>query len=203
MEFIHSFGYFITAFGISLLGSLPFGMINLNVLATAVHRGPRPALLMGLGATLVEGLQILIVLFGFGYLAANTTLDTILQWIAIPVFLGLSVYYFKAKPSAKEGQVVHHQPFVRGMGLSLINVLVYPFWFLWLGLMAFPVEEKTLWGWLIAGAVLGAFAVMVIFTLLGRVIEKKSERLTHQLNRIIAIIFLGLAIWQLVRLFVL
>ncbi len=190
------------AFGISLLGSLPFGMINLNVLATAVHRGPRPALLMGLGATLIEGFQILIVLFGFDVLAANTTLDAILQWVAIPIFLGLSGYYFTAKPAKAEGEVVHHRPFWRGVGLSLINVLVYPFWFLWLGLMAFPVEERSLWIWLILGAVAGAFAVMVIFTLLGRVIEQKSEGLTRHLNRIIAVIFLALAIWQLVRLLV-
>ncbi len=197
---MHSFGYFMMAFGISLLGSLPFGMINLNVLATAVHRGPRPALWMGLGATLVEGLQLLIVLFGFGFFAAHTTLESILQWVAIPVFLGLAWYYYRAKPSKTEGEVVQNRPFWRGVGLSLIYVLVYPFWFLWLGLMAFPVEEKPIWIWLISGAVLGAFASMVIFTFLGRVIEKKSEKVTRHLNRIIAAVFLALAIWQLVRL---
>ncbi|MCF8238963.1 MAG: LysE family transporter [Saprospiraceae bacterium] len=196
---MHSFWYFMMAFGISLLGSLPFGMINLNVLATAVHRGPRPALLMGLGATLVEGIQILIVLFGFGFLATHTKLESILQWVAVPVFLGLAWYYYTAKPPQKEGEVVQRQPFWRGVGLSLINVLVYPFWFLWLGIMAFPVEERSIWAWLITGAVMGAFASMVIFTFLGRVIEKKSEKVTRHLNRIIAIVFLGLALWQLVR----
>lgn len=191
--------YFATAFGISLLGSLPFGMINLNVLATAVHRGPRPALVMGLGATLVEGLQIFIVLLGFGYFAAYTSLESTMKWVAIPIFLGLAVYYFIAKPPKKEGEVVRRQPFWRGVGLSIINVLVYPFWFLWLGIMSFPVEEQSTWIWLITGAVLGAFASMVIFTFLGRVIQQKAEGVTGQLNRIIAAVFLGLALWQLVR----
>ena len=192
--------YFSLAFGISLLGSLPFGMINLNVLATAVHRGPRPALWMGLGATLVEGLQILLVLFGFQWLADNTTLDTILQWIAIPVFLGLAFHYFTAKPARQEAEVIQRHPFLRGVGLSLINVLVYPFWFLWLGLMDFPVDDRSLWGWMIAGAVLGAFAVMALFVLLGRVIEKHAEAITRSLNQIIATVFIGLGVIQLLRL---
>ncbi len=192
--------YFSLAFGISLLGSLPFGMINLNVLATAVHRGPRPALWMGLGATMVEGLQILLVLFGFRWLADNTTLDTILQWIAIPVFLGLAFHYFTAKPARQEGEVIRKQPFLRGVGLSLINVLVYPFWFLWLGLMDFPVDDRSLWGWMIAGAVLGALAVMALFIFLGRVIEKNAGSLTRHLNRVISGVFLALAIWQFTRL---
>lgn len=190
------------AFGISLLGSLPFGMINLNVLATAVHRGPRPALWMALGATMIEGVQLFVVLFGFGFLASNTTLESILQWIAIPVFLGLAIHYFKVKPSTKQGEVIKQRPFWRGVGLSLINVLVYPFWFLWLGLMAFPVEDKSLWGWLISGAVLGAFAVMLLFIFLGRIIEQRAETLTRHLNRIIAGIFLALAIWQILRLII-
>lgn len=201
MEFIHSFGYFMTAFGISLLGSLPFGMINLNVLATAVHRGPRPALWMAFGATMIEGVQLFIVLLGFGFLASNAALEATLQWIAIPIFLALSIFYLRAKPSSKRGEVVKQLPFWRGVGLSFINVLVYPFWFLWLGLMAFPVEEKTLWGWLIAGAVLGAFTVMVLFVFLGRVIEQRAESLTRHLNRIIAGIFFALAIWQFIRLY--
>ncbi len=195
------FWYFLLAFGISLLGSLPFGMINLNVLATAVHRGPRPALWMAGGATLIEGVQLFVVLVGFGFLADHTTLEAVLQWIAVPIFLGLAVFYFRAEPVNTHGEVVKQRPFWRGVGLSIINVLVYPFWFLWLGLMAFPVEDRSLWGWLITGAILGAFVVMVMFTFLGRLIEQRAESLTRHLNRIIAGVFFALAIWQLIRLF--
>ncbi|MEZ5031816.1 MAG: LysE family transporter [Saprospiraceae bacterium] len=197
---MNEWAFFALAFGISLMGSLPFGMINLNVLATAVHRGPRPALVMGLGATMVEAAQLVLVLFGFDYLASHTSVDQVLQWIAIPVFLGLAIHYWRSRPSSQHGEVVRSRPFLRGVGLGVINVLIYPFWFLWLGIIQFPVDDHALWPWFIIGAFLGAFASMVIFTVLGRVIEQRSEALTRHLHRIIAVMFLGLGLWQILRL---
>ena len=192
--------HFLTAFGISLLGSLPFGMINLNVLATAVARGKAPALTMGAGAVLVEGMQILLVLILYGWLAGRSELQQWLQIGAVPVFLGLAAWYLlRPAPLPGQGRVVERAAFLRGMGLSVLNVLVYPFWLFWLGWLAFPIEERTSWTPFLVGAVLGAYAVMIGFTFLGRLIDTRAHQVARHLRLIIGLIFLGLGIWQLIR----
>lgn len=187
--------FLLTAFLLSLMGSLPFGMINLNVLSAAVHRGRGPALRMALGAVLIEGIQLVLILTGFSYLADNPGFERTLRGIALPIFLVLALYYYLSKPKVQglEG-VEASRPFMRGVGLSLINVLVYPFWLFWLAWLDFPVERQGLWFFFIAGAVAGAYATMLLFILLGRLIQVRAGELTRHLNRIIAGIFFALAL---------
>lgn len=187
--------FLLAAFLLSLMGSLPFGMINLNVLAVAVHRGRGQALRMALGAVLIEGVQLVLILTGFSYLANNPGFERVLRGVALPIFLALALYYFLSRPRAQGLDGVEaSRPFLRGVGLSLINVLVYPFWLFWLAWLDFPVDRQGLWFFFIAGAVLGAYATMLLFIVLGRLIQARAGELTRHLNRIIAGIFLALAL---------
>jgi threonine/homoserine/homoserine lactone efflux protein len=189
--------FLLAAFALSLMGSLPFGMINLNVLSAAVHRGRGPALQMALGAVLIEGVQLILILTGFSYLADNPGFERTLRGFALPVFLGLALYYFLTRPKLETiGAPAASRPFLRGVGLSLINVLVYPFWLFWLAWLDFPVERHGLWSFFIGGAVLGAYVTMLLFILLGRLIQSRASEMTRHLNRIIAVIFLGLALLE-------
>lgn len=188
--------FFSAAFALSLMGSLPFGMINLNVLSTAVHRGRVPALWMALGAVLVEGGQLVVILAGFQQLSENPGLEQLLRRIALPIFLVLAIYFLRTRTRTDLAQADTGRPFVKGLGLSVINVLVYPFWLIWLAWLDFPVERLGLWLPFIVGAIAGAFASMLGFIFLGRIITRRAGELTTHLNRFIAMIFLGLALWE-------
>jgi threonine/homoserine/homoserine lactone efflux protein len=191
------FTYFFAAFFLSLLGSLPFGVINLNILSTAVHSGKKSALQMTFGAVMIEGIQLIFILMSYRYLAANPAFDRVLHYLALPVFLGLAGYYLLAKSNIKT-EVVHPKyPFIQGVIFALMNVLVYPFWLFWLAWLEFPVDQTAMQITFIAGAVSGAFISMLLFIFLGQLIKSRTRQLTTYLNKIIGCIFLGLALWEM------
>lgn len=184
---------FVAAFLLSLMGSVPFSMINLNVLSASVHRGVRPALWMAFGAVLVEGGQLFLIMYGYHYLSQNPEFDRTLHTLALPIFLVLGLYFFFTKPKLKVEYANRKSPFFKGVGLSVLNVLVYPFWLFWLAWLDFPVEDFRGWRYFISGAILGAMASLVGFIYLGKLITARAHALTSYLNRIIATIFFALA----------
>lgn len=54
--------HFFIALGLSFIGSLPFGMINMTVAHTAIRKGMQAAIFTALGAALVELIQVFIAL---------------------------------------------------------------------------------------------------------------------------------------------
>lgn len=191
--------YFIAAFGVSLMGSLPFGMINLNVMATAVHRGYGAAMYMATGAVITEGVQLFGVMYGYGFLANNPDFEFVLRAMALPVFIGMGIFFFLKKQKVRLDTQATQRPFLRGIVLAWLNVLVYPFWLLWMGWMDFPVERHMLWLPFILGAMVGAYATMLGFIKLGNLIASKSDTLTNHLNRIIGTIFLLLSCFEIYK----
>jgi threonine/homoserine/homoserine lactone efflux protein len=186
--------FFAAAFLLSLMGSLPFSMINLNVLSAAVYRGVSAALWMSFGAVLVEGLQLFLILHGYQWLSQNPQFDRTLHTLALPIFIILGFYFFFTKPRIQVQYTNRKSPFFRGVGLSVLNVLVYPFWLFWLAWLDFPVEELRGWRYFISGAILGAMASLIGFIYLGKLITSRSQVLTSYINRIIASIFFLLAL---------
>lgn len=191
--------FFWVAFGLSLMGSLPFGMINLNILSTAVYRGRTAAMIMGLGAVVTEGCQLVLILAGYDLLSDNPGIERWLRAIAFPLFLGLAIYFFMSRPKADVKEEQNGTPFWKGVGLSMINILVYPFWLFWLTWLDFPVENKMLWTAFIGGAVGGAYFSLLAFILMGHVIARQGGMWTRHLNRFIALVFMGLALMELFR----
>ena len=56
--------HFLLGFVFSFIGSIPFGMINLTVVDTTIHKGLRAGIVLGLGAAIIEFFQAIIaVLF--------------------------------------------------------------------------------------------------------------------------------------------
>ncbi len=198
--------HFLIAIGLSFIGSLPFGMINMTVAHTAMRRGMKAALSAAFGASLVEFFQVFLSLKFISLFAENATLERIFQSVAVVVFLAGGIYFFFfAKAKAPDVQEVADEKrwvgyFLKGALVSILNLMAIPYWVFYGTLLIGK-------GWLLpddlhlmffaAGTLVGTFLLMVLYALLGAKILVKSELITRRVNQFIGLLMLGFAVYQL------
>ncbi|MEO6038211.1 MAG: LysE family transporter [Saprospiraceae bacterium] len=200
---------FFAGFGLSLLGSLPPGLISLAVAYTAIQQGLRAALWVALGATLVEFGQAWLAGTAVVWFLANPGAERSFQWVALPIFTGAALYLlFWARPPRPKAipatpASAWHQ-LAQGGLISLFNLLALPYWFSycgWLRLMGWWVA-----GWWAAvifstGVCFGTLVALGFYAWAGQKAVQNSPKIGRIANRVIGGIFLLLAgklAWELV-----
>ena len=120
---------FFLAFGISYLGSIPPGVLNLTVIDISMRRAMKHAFLFALAAALIEFIQGFIALQFSDYLAVHSEVEFYIQLFVIPVFIGLGIaYLLKKNPPSHDVKEDNSNTFIKGMLLSVVNPLAIPFW---------------------------------------------------------------------------
>lgn len=195
---------FVMGVGLSFIGSLPLGMINLTVADLAMHRGMQAALRFALGAALVEGVQSFIAVQFSHLFLSGSLISTIINWLAVVIFIGLGIFFLFRKPtfSAHAKQNVH-RAFIQGMGVSALNVMVYPYWILYSSWMVTnKLMNESLYHGVVfsAGIVLGGFLLFYLYARFAVWMTTQSAALMHWSRYIFAAIFITLGVVQLVRL---
>lgn len=194
----------IAGFILSLLGSLPPGLISLSVAQTAIQRGIAAALALAVGAAFAEFFQALAAVLLSDWFLSHPSVEAGFHWVAIVVFLGLGVYliFFAKPPSvpAIAAKIPIGKQFGKGIILSVFNLLAIPYWFTYCGWLR--VE-----GWwregifntclFALGVTIGTIFALGLYAWLGMTIVQHSSSLTRQANRFIGIIFLVLGIKSL------
>ena len=198
---------FLIALFLSFIGSLPFGMINMAVAHTAIHKGIRAGIFLGMGAALVELFQVFIALKFTWLFAEGGMFGQLIQIIAIIVFFVAGIYFFffaktapkniKIKTTAKK-----RVEFLKGMGISSLNVMVIPYWIFYGTLLVQNnLLEKSDESVLVFsfGAMTGAFLLLVAYAYLGDKVLRKSERITRWVNKFIGTVLIGFGVYQMVE----
>ncbi len=200
--------HFLIAFGLSFIGSLPFGMINMTVAHAAIRKGMQAAVFTALGAALVELIQVFVALKFTWLFAENPGVERIFQIIATVVFFAGGVYFFffaKSKPDISENDVKPSKrgDFFRGMFISSLNLMVIPYWIFYATLL-------TTNGWMVndnqhvvvfsLGTMCGTFTLLVLYAYLGARILSKSEQITRWVNKFIGLLLIGFGVFQIVKL---
>jgi threonine/homoserine/homoserine lactone efflux protein len=197
--------FFIALF-LSFIGSLPFGMINMAVANTAIQKGVRAGIFMGLGAALVELFQVYIALKFSWLFEEGGVLGNTIQVIAIVVFFSAGIYFlFFAKTKSKfiENKTLtkRRHEFIKGMGISSLNVMVIPYWIFY-GTLLIENDwlEKDNMHVLVfsVGAMTGAFLLLVGYAYLGDKVLSRSEQITKWVNKFIGVVLIGFGVYQLV-----
>jgi threonine/homoserine/homoserine lactone efflux protein len=194
---------------ISFAGSLHPGTVNVAVAQTTLSQSRSAGLWQALGGSLPE--------FAYGGLAAGGLMllpknADWMEWLAyapIPVLRGAGIASFYQKPvdlnHASESST--RLPFLKGLALGGTNPQLLPFWSaVWLylsGNMLIPEHSATS-QWIFAlGTSAGAFGLLVGVAWLS---HRQRERITRYvngpwLNRLTGGFFIGMALWQFVRVF--
>jgi len=201
---------FFIAFGLSFIGSLPFGMINMTVAHTAIRKGLSHGISTAVGAALVELVQVFIALKFTWLFNENPNVERVFMTIATVVFFAGGIYFMffaKSKPKLKEGEAeVKHKKrgdFMRGVGISSLNLMVIPYWIFYATLLTtngIMVKDNQHVVAFSVGVMLGTFTLLVCYALLGAKILSKSEQITGWVNKFIGLLLIGFGVYQLLKL---
>jgi len=191
-------------FGLSFIGSLPFGMLNLTVADLGMRKGMRPALLFAAGAALLEYGQSLIAIRFAQWFIAGSTLRTYIDWAAVIIFFSLGLYFLLSKSQPVKAnqelpQADHHY-FMKGVGMAVFNVIVYPYWVFYSTFLINQGWMSTSWADSLAfsaGITLGAWALFYGYARFSVWLIGRSEHFAKYATRFFALMVFTLGAIQL------
>lgn len=189
---------------ISFIASLPTGPVNLSIVhATLVH-GKRSGLNIAFGALLIETIYTTLSVFGVHLIFSDEIFLKRLSLISIPVLLVLGLISLFKKDFLKRYEPKKgRNDFLTGASLTISNPMLLLFWitvsaFLraneWMG-------ENILDNLAFVGGV--TTGVFLLFYFLILITSKQNKKVTprfkRNMNVILGWLFLGLAIFMILK----
>jgi len=199
----HLFFGFIMAFG----GLLAPGMLNMTAVRTSIEKGKKAGIVFSAGAASVVFVQASIALIFADYLNRHPEIIEKFKIAGVVVFFILAIFFLlQARKEFKgEGKNRKGNLFFIGMFMSSVNMLAIPFY---LGLSTYLSTKEqiiltqpyiTLF---VVGAVLGAFVLFATYVSLANTIVKKVHFIARNINYILSVLFLILALLTLIKILV-
>ncbi len=200
--------HFLLAYGLSFIGSLPFGMINMATAYTAIQNGMRHALALAIGASAVELVQVFVAIKFSWLFSKNPTIENAFQLIATAVFFAAAIFFIffaKTKPTVKEPGVYYSKrgDFVKGVLISSLNVMVIPYWIFYGTLLTandLLIHDNAHVAIFSIGTMFGTFSLLCLYAVLGNKILRKSEKITGWVNKFIGLLLAGFGLYQIFQL---
>ena len=190
----------------SYLGSLPLGSTNTITILIKQQEGFNPALLFAIGIALAEIVHVSVTLFSMKWILSNKKLFNAMQWFTIFLFfaMALACFYSVYYPSKAGNVVLEAQvnKFFLGFGISIINIIPIPFWFLWTTVFITKkrinptVFDYTLYAF---GIFIGTVACQICYMFLGGALISFFNASLNSINIIVGIVLLITVIIQLVK----
>lgn len=186
---------------LSLIGSLPPGLISLAVARTSMMRGFLPAIVFAWGAAFAEFFQAVAAVVFAKWFLEHPVAAKIFQMIAIPIFLGIAVYLWffakapKTPPNSK--LIAPGKQFFSGVVISVFNLLAIPYWVAYAGWLQINGYWQDGWIYIIlfaAGVTVGTMIALSLYAWLASELIRRSDEVAKYVNRLVALIFLGLGI---------
>ena len=200
---------FLTALGISFMGTLPLGSLNIAAMQISASDGIWPAIKFSLGALIVEVIYVRVSLVAMDWVRKRKKLFKALEWITVALIAALSVSSFiaAADPYVNKNVILSNTlpRFYLGVMMSAMNPVQIPFWFGW-STVLFTKKilevNQAQFNLYILGIGVGTFIGNLIFILGGRLIVDHLNTKQHILNYIIGGIFAitaGLLLFKMLK----
>ena len=183
--------------GISALGTLPLGTINVAAMQISIAEGVWHASLFGIGAAIIEVAYVRVSLVGISWIRHRAGLLRLMDWLAFTIVATLAVTSFMAASNpAQEGKNVilnaDVHPFILGVTMSALNPMQIPFWFGWStvlfskGILQANAQQ---FNWYSVGIGIGTLVGLAVFIAGGRVLVTHMQQHMQLVNYCIAGIF--------------
>ncbi len=198
------FLYLFVGFLACLLGTIPFGPINLAVVKTTVDYDRRSGIQIAFAASIIEMLQALIAIcFGMlisSFLDANALVKFFLAF----VFIALAIFIFTRKPEPAPEPTLKKQQsrplsfFRNGLIIAGLNPQAVPFWIFALATISQYFEFQYV-GLTLAGFLLGVFIGKLValhgFVVASTYLKAHLQESSILVNRLLAaiLLFIGLS----------
>ncbi|MFM7672252.1 MAG: LysE family translocator [Bacteroidota bacterium] len=191
--------------GISFLGQLPLGNINLTATQLSVQENVRNAWNYGIGIVLVEIIYLRLALTGMDWVVQHQNLFQLLGWITVAVFITLGIVAFwmaRKQRSDQKGLLLNNKldRFLLGAMVSAVNPAQIPFWFLWSTQLLdanilFPTDSQ--YNLFTFGAGMGSICGLAVYIHGGKWIIEKMNASNRGLNIFMGVVFLFAGLYQL------
>jgi len=187
---------------ITIIGAVPFGLVNLSVLDVSYRRGTGIAMRLSHGAAIVEVAFGLAALTAGGLIAHAIRSSPVIYYLvlAIPAMAGV---WFLLKGRHRQPEDANRKPgFFRGMLLNLVSIQVLFYWMLAMTyLLAIREFEYNLFNivFFATGIWLGKMGVLWLYATFSKKIFCSMGFLARNLNRVIGVVLLLTVVIQLVK----
>lgn len=203
-----SLAVFFFGFFFSFVGSITPSMLNMTALKISLENGKEAVNNYALGVSLITIPQIYIAVFLTKYITENPKILETLEKGGIIIFVFLSFYFYKeskkAKIQIKTGKTKKQNPLLTGITLSLLNMFAIPFFCgVVVSLDAFNLFTFEILPvvFFMTGSVLGTFYILFLYGKFAKTIQKRTGKLTKDINIILSILTGLVAVISLVKLF--
>lgn len=192
----------LVGFGISFIGSVPLGYLNVVGFEMYTEHGFSRLLPYLLGVICEEAIVIYLTLIFAKKLSEGGKWVKAIEIASIVFLLVLAAYFFfrSSDESVERPAYLDYPPFLSGAILNAINFMQLPFWIGWnlyLINAKYIFIGKNLKFLYLFGALAGTFVGMLVFILSLHYLSDSISGLSHILiTIIIPVIFLGMALFQ-------
>lgn len=197
-------GHLLIGFGMSYLGLLPPGMLNMTAVKQSIDSGFNNASLFSAGAATTVGVQASIALVFAQLLQDNPAILRSMEYLAIPIFILLAFYFYRMginqkKPQGKQSQ---RRPYISGLFMSALNTISIPFYFGYCTLLSqkgwIEIDYPYL-VFIVIGAALGAFTLFLTYAKMARYIVDRIGFIARNINFILSGFFVLLALTMIIK----
>lgn len=198
---------FFFGFFFSFVGSITPSMLNMTALKISLEIDEKASNKYALGVSLLVIPQVYIAVILTKYITENPTILETLEKAGIVIFALLSFYFYRESKKSKiqvEGlQSKKENPFIAGITLSLLNMFAIPFFcgiavlldsYNVFGFDVFSIISFTL------GSVIGTFYILFLYGKFAKTIQKRTGKLTKDINLILSILTGLVAVFSLIKL---
>lgn len=202
------FSLFFFGFVFSFLGSITPSMLNMTALKISIEKGRGAANRYAFGVSLIVIPQVFIAIILTKYIAQNPKILETLEKAGILIFILLSYYFYReSKKSKIKVEVIKSKKensFLTGITLSSLNMFAIPFFsgtiitletFNLFSFNFIPVLFFTL------GSAIGTFFILFLYGAFAKFIQKKTGKLTKDINIILSILTGLVAVFAVIKLF--
>ena len=198
---------FLFAFIVSFLGSVQLGLVNVQVILTAINQGFNKGSLVALGGSIPELFFCFLAFVIHEKFENSSVVSTLIPILSIPLLAGWGFYlYFKpATPiHKKENKFKKYGLFSSGLFLGFLNPMLLAFWILYIQVaktwnlnLHYTLHKLAF----ILGASFGAFCILLTFAFLGHTFRNHIIKfLGDNIRKIAGILLFFMAFIQAIKL---
>lgn len=191
-------------FGISFLGSIPLGYLNLIGFTIYQKTGFQALATYLFGVISVEIFILYYTYQGAVFLSTQVKMKRFIELFSIVFLLVLAIVFGSSGTGENHQQFNQYglgegSFFLKGVGLNLVNLMQIPFWLGW-HLYVNQNYRPTLLGrnFYFSGALLGTFFGMLVFVfLLAHYLNQSAWLQKYLLSFVVPLFFVLLAFYQI------
>lgn len=193
--------YFLVGMAACIIGTVPFGPINLTVVKTSIDYDARRGTQVALAASFVEvGMALIAICFGF-VISAFLETNTIVKLIIAIAFIILAIVVFtrKSDPKLQDQKNDQQSFFKKGLLIASVNPQVVPFWIFALTAIdqTFNFDYSGIYQIaFLCGIFVGKFIALYGFVIASGYLKTRLQKSGQLVNRLLAVILLFIGVTQ-------